>query len=114
MFLGQIPDPLIAIADNHFLFCATPATFPGFDIEALAELPGAFDGAGVGGGIRIANGVAFLVPLGLREYATQLSFTPMSGQAVEFALASRCFLLYYGHTSAVHLHIQGWVQAHRG
>ena len=62
MWLGQIPDPFGPVAHDDLLFGATPAALPSFQIEPLAKLLGGFDGAGVGGGIRIADGVALLVP----------------------------------------------------
>ena len=56
MLVGQIPDPLGSIAHDDFLFGAAPAALPGFHVEPLAKLFGGLDGAGVGSGIRIANG----------------------------------------------------------
>ena len=56
MLLGQIPDPFGPIAHDDLLFRAAPAALPGFHVDALAKLFGGLDGAGVGGGIRIADG----------------------------------------------------------
>src|SRR5215469_9645069 len=39
VILGDVPDPFCAIADDDLLFGARPATFPGFDVKAPAELP---------------------------------------------------------------------------
>ena len=106
MFLGQIPDPFGAVADDDLLLGAAPAAFPGLDVEPLAELLGVLDGAGVGGGIGVANGIAFFVPRGLREHAAELGFARVRRQAVEFAFATRGLFLHHGHAGAVHLDIE--------
>ncbi len=62
ILLCKIPDPFSAIADYDFLFRVVPATIPGFPIETRAELGGGLDGPGVGGGIGIANRIAFPSP----------------------------------------------------
>src|SRR5215469_12971379 len=86
MLLGQIPDPLRPFAHDDFLLRPAPAALPGFHIESFAKLLGGFDGAGVGGGIRIADGEALLIPRGLCEYAFQFGFSRMSRLVVRFAL----------------------------
>jgi hypothetical protein len=65
--LRKIPDPFSSIADDDLLGSATPTAFPRFQIDPLAELFGGLDGASVGGGIRVADRVAFFVPSGLRD-----------------------------------------------
>src|ERR1043166_9448657 len=71
---GQVPDPLGAVAQDDFLCGATPAAFPSFQVEPFAKLLSGFDGPGVGSGMTIPNGEAFLVPGSLGEHATQLGF----------------------------------------
>jgi hypothetical protein len=68
VFADKIPDPFRAVPDDHLLFRSAPTSFAGFQIDALAKLCCGFDGPGVGRGIRIADGEAFLVPAGLREH----------------------------------------------
>ena len=106
MWLGKIPDPFGPIAHDDLLFRAAPAALPGFQIEALAKLFGGLDGAGVGGGIRIADGVAFLVPGGLGEHTSQLGFPRMGRLAVRFALPAHRLFLHHRYSRPVHLHIQ--------
>jgi hypothetical protein len=65
MPVGLIPDPFGAIGYDDFLFRTVPPTIPGFPIKPLSKLAGCLDGAGVGGRIRIADGIALLTgPLG--------------------------------------------------
>src|SRR6516165_9516187 len=68
VFGDQIPDPFRSIPDDHLLSCSAPTALESFPIDALAELFCSFDGPGVGSGIRIAEGEAFLIPAGLREH----------------------------------------------
>jgi len=48
-------------------------------MEAFAELLGGLDGTRIGGGIRIADGIAFGIGLGLRKYASQLDSRVWAG-----------------------------------
>src|ERR1700720_4696996 len=75
--LGKIPDPFGPIAHDHLLFRTAPAAFPGFHVNSLSKLFGGFDGAGVGSRVRIADRIAFPVPGGLGEDASQLYFPRM-------------------------------------
>lgn|SRR5215831_10017123 len=59
----KIPNPFRAVADDHLLECTAPATFPSFSIDSPAKLFRALDRSGIGGGIGIADGRAFLIPL---------------------------------------------------
>ena len=43
--LGDIPDPIGAIAKNHLFVRSAPAALPGFGVEAPAKLLGLFDGS---------------------------------------------------------------------
>ena len=107
VLLGEVPDPFGTVADDDLLLGAAPATVPGLEVKPLAELLGVLDGTGIGGGVGIANREAFVIPLGLREYAAKLGFARMSGQAVELTLAASGLLLHNRHAGAVHLHIEG-------
>jgi len=78
MVCGQIPDPFGPIAQDDSLLCAAPAALPGFPVDAFPKLFGSLDGAGVGGGIRIAEGVAFWVSGGLGKHTSQLGVPRMS------------------------------------
>ena len=56
VLIGDVPDPVGAIADDDFGWGAVPSAVPGLGIDPKAELFGGFDGADVGGGIGIAHG----------------------------------------------------------
>ena len=62
--------------------------------------------SGVGGGIRIAYGVAFFVPPGLSKDASQFDFARLGRLAVGLAFAPLSLFLHHRHSCAVHLHIQ--------
>src|SRR5450756_152621 len=65
---GNIPDPIGAVAQDHFLLRSTPAAFPGFGVDARAEPFRGFDGSGIGGGVIIADGTALFVDGGPVSY----------------------------------------------
>src|SRR5215831_14397252 len=88
MLASQIPDPLGTVSDHDFLGCPAPAALPGFNIQPLAKLFGRLDGAGIGGGVRIANRVAFFIPTGLREHTSQLGLASVRRLAVLLAFAA--------------------------
>ena len=69
----QIPDPDGPVSNDHFGSGPLPTSAPSLRIEAEAELFGGFDGSYIGGGIRFADGPAFLVHGGLREHAAELA-----------------------------------------
>ena len=106
MLVGKIPDPFGPVAHDDLLFRAAPAAVPGFQVDAFAELFGGFDGAGVGGGIRIADGVALLVPRGLGEHASQLDFPRVGRLAVGLAFPALRLFLHHRYSGPIHLHIQ--------
>src|SRR5260370_32008663 len=85
MLAGDVPDPLGAVAQDDLNEGAAPASVPGFQIEALAELGGSLNGSRVGGGIRIADRVAFLIVCGLRENTPELGFPGGSGLTSDLA-----------------------------
>src|SRR5712692_4306326 len=73
MLVGQIPDPDSPVSDDDFDAGPLPTSTPGLGIDTEAELFGCFDGAHIGGGLRVAAGPAFLVHGGLREHAAELA-----------------------------------------
>src|SRR5271156_4065975 len=88
MQIGVIPDPFGSVTQDNFLCRAVPAALPRFQVDSFAKLVGIFNGAGVGGGIGIADGVAFFVPCGLSEDASELDFPCVGGLAFRLALPS--------------------------
>ena len=88
MLLGQVPDPLGPVGYDNYFLSAAPAAIPGFHIEPLTKLFSDFDSADVGGGTRIAEGMALLVGRGLGEDASQLGFPRMGRLTVDFAAMS--------------------------
>src|SRR5712671_1527337 len=114
--LCEIPDPFGPIAHDNFLYGATPAPIPGFQIDALAELFGGFDGTRVGGGARITDRVAFFIPPRLGEHASQLDLSRVGWLAVRFTLTPQGLFLHYGYTGPVQLNIQdgNWFSHHEG
>src|SRR5437867_715161 len=73
----KIPNPFGAVANHDLLECTTPATSPSFGIDSPAKLFRTLDGSGIRGGIGIADGIAFLIPLRLGEDASQFYFPSM-------------------------------------
>jgi hypothetical protein len=66
---SNIPDPLGAVADDHLQQRAAPPASGSFGIDSPAKFFCCFDRSRVGGGIRVADGIALLIPRGLGEYA---------------------------------------------
>src|SRR5215813_5367655 len=89
---GEIPDPLGSIADDDLLPGSAPASFPSLEVQSSAKLLSGLDGSGVSGGVRIANGVAILVPTGLCKHATELGLAGVGGLAIAFTLSAYGFL----------------------
>src|SRR5438874_11287810 len=75
MLVGDIPDPLGAVAQHNLFLGPIPSSFEGFEIEASAKQFGSFDRPGIGGGGCIPNGAAFRVSCGLSTDTTQFDFT---------------------------------------
>src|ERR1700738_2876289 len=86
MLTGDVPDPLSAVAQDDLGEGAAPASVPSFQIQTLAELGGGFNGSSVGGGVRIADRVAFLIVRRLRENTPELGFAGVSGLTGDLAL----------------------------
>src|SRR5579862_4896636 len=105
MEFGQIPNPLGPIAHDDLLLGATPTALPSLQIEPSPELLSGFDGPGVGSGIQIANGVAFLIPSSLGKYTSQLGFAGVGRLPICLAFATLGFLLHDWYAGAVHLHV---------
>jgi len=105
-FGDKIPYPFRAVTDDHFLLGSAPTSLESFPIDALAQLLCGFEGPGVGGGIRIAEGQALLVPGGWREPTSQLGLPGRSGLAVRLALPTQRLFLHHGHARTVHWHLQ--------
>src|ERR1700691_480881 len=60
-------------------------------IDAEAELLGGFDGSHVGGGVRIADGPAFLVHSGLGEHTAELALAGAGALSLDPARPSLGF-----------------------
>src|SRR5258706_9771261 len=71
VLIGDIPDPLGSVTDQHLLMRPAPAAFPGFGIDAGAERLGGFDCADISRGGLVSHRPAFLIGRGLREDASQ-------------------------------------------
>ena len=87
--LCEIPDPFGPISNEDFLYGAARAPIPGFLLDALAELFGGLDGTRVGGRVWIPDCVAFLVPPGLSEHASQLDLSRVGWLAVSFTFTAQ-------------------------
>ena len=116
MEIGKVPDPCGAVAHHHLLFGATPAAIPGFEVNALAKLAGRLHRAGIGGGVRIAEGIAFLIPSRLGKHAAQFDLARVGGLSIHFAGAALRLFFDHGDSGGIHLHLQdgnGFSQDHR-
>ena len=103
---GKIPDPEGAIAENHFDFGAGPASLKSLPVDAAAKFLGGLDGAGVGGGIEVANRVAFLIHAGGCEDTAQFYFARAGRLAFYFAGPAYYFFFDDVDASTVDLHIE--------
>ena len=68
MEISKVPDPNGAIADHDSESRPFPTSSPCLCINARTEVLRGFDSAGVGGGVWIADGSAFIVDRGLCEH----------------------------------------------
>src|SRR2546430_9241777 len=91
----KIPNPFGAVTDHHLLECAAPAASPGFPIDSTTKLFRTLDGSGVGGGIGIADGIAFRIPRRLGEHASQLGFPSMGRLTFGLALPTDRLFLHH-------------------
>src|ERR1700685_1695687 len=105
MLVGQIPDPDGPVSNEHFDRGPFPTSAPSLRIDAEAELLGGFDGSHVGGGVRIADGPAFLVHSGLREHAAELALAGAGALSLDPARPSLGFGGYDRNLDTVHQHI---------
>src|SRR5450631_1567450 len=106
VLLRLIPDPFRSISHHHSLVGTTPTPLPRLQIDPLAKLFRGFNGSHKSGRIGIADGVAFLVPPGLREHASQFDLPGSGGMTLELALSAHRFFLHYRHSCAVHEYIK--------
>src|SRR2546430_1746646 len=102
----KIPNPFGAVADHDLLECAAPAASPGFPIDSTTKLFRTLDGSGVGGGIGIADWIAFLIPRRLGEHASQLGFPSMGRLTFGLALPTDRLFLHHRNSRPIHLHVQ--------
>src|SRR5580658_214131 len=105
MLVGQIPDPDGPVSNDHPDRGPLPTSAPSLRIDAKAELLGGFDGSLVGGGVRIADGPAFLVHAGLREHAADLALACAGALSFDPARPSLGFGGYDRDLDAIHQHI---------
>src|SRR6266581_8895936 len=105
VLVGQIPDPNGSVADDHFEFGPLPSSAPGFAIDAVAELLGGFDGAHIGGGIRVADSPSFVVHGCLSEHATEFTLASTSTLAFRPSTPPFGFSGNHGDLDTVHQHI---------
>src|ERR1022692_3631232 len=105
VLVSQIPDPDGPISQDHFGRGPLPASAPSLRIDAEAELFGGFDGCYVGGGVRVADGPAFLVHGGLREHAAEFALAGAGALSLNPARPSLGFGGHDGNLDTVHQYI---------
>ena len=103
---SDVPDPFGSIAYHDLLFGAAPTALPCLQIEALSKLFRRFNRADVASRIGIADGVALLIPFGLREHASQLGLPRVGRSPFRLARPTHGFLFHYGHAGSIQLYIQ--------
>ena len=81
---GKVPDPFGAVSDHDLLLSTLPAAIPGFQIESRSKLTCRFDGGDIGRRVRVADGIAFLIPRGLGKDASDLCLAGMRGFPLHF------------------------------
>src|ERR1019366_805394 len=102
----QIPNPLGAVAHHHLLLGTAPTPLLGFPVQALAELLGGGNGAGIGSGIGSTDRVSLLIPRRLGEDAPQLDFPRMRRLTLDFALPTHGLFLHHRDSRPIHLHVE--------
>src|SRR6202043_1257243 len=102
----QIPNPFRSVTHHDFLECAAPATSASLCIDSTAKLFRVLDGSGIRGGIGITDGIAFLIPPGLGEDASQFHFSSMGRLAFGLALPTDRLFFYHRNSRPIHLHVQ--------
>src|SRR5204863_3372136 len=88
LLLADVPDPVGAVAHNHFDVRPTPAALMRFGVDAAGKFGGRFDGPRVGSGLCIAHGLPLVIGSGLREDATEFSFAGVGASVCSFAASS--------------------------
>ena len=106
VLVGEIPDPLGAIADNDLPFRAAPAPVPSVQVKAFAELFGRLNCAHVGGRIGVADGETFFIAPGLREHASKFDFPCMGRLPRRLAFPPHGFIFHNGYSGPVHFYIK--------
>src|ERR1700730_4133063 len=69
--IGDIPDPLGSVPDDHLLLGPAPAAFPDFGVDAGAERLGRFNCANISGRGFVPHRPAFCIGCGLSEATAQ-------------------------------------------
>src|SRR6185369_9374495 len=106
MLIGDIPDPLGAVAQRHFLFGSIPTSLEGFGVEPTAEPFGSFDRPGIGGGSWISNRAPLRVGCSLCEDTTQFDFASACGLPRSSASAPFQLGVHHRQLCAVHFDVQ--------
>ena len=105
LLVGQIPDPVGAVANEYFLLGAAPAAFDGLPVDARAKLCYPLDGPGIGGRVGVADRLSLVVPPGLGEDAAQFGFASMRRLTLNLALSPSSLFLHHRRTRTVHLNV---------
>src|SRR6476660_8634002 len=95
MLIGDIPDPLGAVAQHHFLYGPIPTSFEDFGVKPTAKGFGAFDRPGIGCGSCISNRATLRVGCSLGKDTTQFDFTSACGLPRSSAGAPFQFGVYH-------------------
>jgi len=104
--VGDIPDPLGAIAQHHLLFGAIPTPFEGFGIKPAPKQLGRFNCPGVSGGSGIPNRSTLWVGCGLGEDRPEFDFPGASRLPRGSAGAPLQLSTHHRQLGAIHLDIQ--------
>src|SRR5215469_10251571 len=106
VLIGQVPDPVRAIAHHNPNGGTVPTPLVSLGIDAKTKLPGSFNGTDIGGGSFIAHRSALGIDPGLGEYRTQFAFPCASRLTRVSTWPPFGVGLHHKHLRAINLNIQ--------
>src|SRR5580692_6557175 len=106
MPVGEIPDPVRAIAHDNSGRGPVPTPVVGLRIDPEPEVFGSLDSADIGGGTLVAQRPALIIDTGLCKHASQFAFSGARRLAWCSTRAAFGLGRDYKNLRSIHLHVQ--------